>query len=74
MRDTISIIPETGRKIGRTVFFSTRDSDGWVDFGIIVDPVGVTNNFSFCEITADRENVFFPESRRIQDFIQRRIG
>ena len=73
MNTTITIIPETGRQIGRTVFFSTRDSEGWVDFGIIIDPIRVEDNFSFCEITAERTNVFFPESRRIQDFIERRI-
>ena len=74
MNNTITIIPETGRQIGRTVFFSARDFDGRQDFGIIIDPVETRENFSFCEITAERTNVFFPESRRIQDFIRRRIG
>lgn len=69
----ITIIPETGRQFGRTVFFSVRDSDGWIDFGIAFD-VEVKNQFSFCEVTAKRNNVCFPESRRIQDFIQQRIA
>lgn len=67
-------IPEVGLRIGRTIYFGVKTDDDWVEYGLAFDPIEVVNCFSFSEIYVGRENIHFPESRRIQDHIQRKIA
>ena len=69
----INLVIETGINIGRTTFFSIRGEDNWTDYGIAID-AEVIDNFSFHEIIVEEKKIFFPESRRIQEFIRHRIG